>query len=125
MLKLLWVGCGGFLGSAARYVLGGWLNRLAARALFPYETLIINGIGCLTIGVLAGLIESRGVLTPETRLFVLVGILGGFTTFSSFGYETFQLLRDGETVAGAVNVLSQVFLGIGAVFAGHALSRLL
>jgi CrcB protein len=125
MLRLLWVGCGGFLGSAARYLLGGWLNRLAARALFPYETLVINAAGCLAIGFLAGLIETRGVLGPEARLFVLVGILGGFTTFSSFGYETFQLLRDGEALAGTVNVVLQVVLGIGAVFAGHVFSRLL
>ena len=125
MLKTLWVGCGGFLGSAARYLAGGLLNRLAPQALFPYETLAINVSGCLAIGFLAGLAELRGIFTPESRAFLLIGVLGGFTTFSTFGYETFQLLRDGQWLSGAMNVLLQVALGIGAVWAGTVLSRLL
>jgi CrcB protein len=124
MLKTLWVGCGGFLGSAARYLLGDWLNRMAPQALFPFETLIINVSGCLAIGLLAGLSESRGILHPEMRVFLLIGVLGGFTTFSTFGYETFQLLRDGEWISGAANALLQVILGLAAVWAGNVLSRL-
>ncbi|HEV8376030.1 MAG TPA: fluoride efflux transporter CrcB [Candidatus Polarisedimenticolia bacterium] len=123
MLKSLWVGLGGFLGSTARYWLGGFLNRLSPQALFPYETLVINLSGCLGIGLLAGLAEFRGVLSPELRLFLLVGILGGFTTFSSFGYETFQLLRDGEIVSAGLNVTLHCVLGIVAVWGGYTLAR--
>jgi fluoride exporter len=124
MLKSLWVGVGGFLGSSARYLLGGWLNQLAPRALFPYETLVINVTGCLGIGLLAGLAEFRGVFAPELRLFLLVGILGGYTTFSTFGYETFQLLRDGELFLAGLNVALQAGIGVAAVWGGYALARL-
>ena len=124
MLKTLWVGCGGFLGSAARYLLGGLLNRMAPQALVPFETLVINVSGCLAIGLLAGFAETRGVFSPEARAFLLIGILGGFTTFSTFGYETLQLFRDGQWLSGALNVTLQVVLGLGAVWTGHVLSRL-
>jgi CrcB protein len=125
MLKTLWVGCGGFLGSAARYLLGGVLNRLAPQALFPYETLVINVSGCLAIGLLSGLAEDRGVFSPETRAFLLIGVIGGFTTFSTFGHETFQLLREYQWIPGAMNVILQLVLGLAAVWAGHVVSRLL
>ena len=124
MLKTLWVGCGGFLGSVARYLLGGLLNRMAPQALFPFETLVINVSGCLAIGWRAGGAEARGVFSPEARAFLLIGILGGFTTFSTFGYETLQLFRDGQWLSGTLNVTLQVVLGLGAVWTGHVLSRL-
>ena len=81
-------------------------------------------LGCFTIGLLAGLAESRGVFAGATRAFLFIGVLGGFTTFSSFGYETFQLLRDGQRATAAASSACQVVLGIGAVWAGHALSGL-
>jgi len=124
MLKGVWVGIGGFLGSVMRYWLGGFLNQLSPRALFPYETLVINVSGCLGIGLLAGLAEFRGVLSPELRLFLMVGILGGFTTFSTFGYETFQLLREGDLLLAGLNVALQGTLGLIAVWAGYSLARL-
>ena len=124
MLKSVWVGLGGFLGAAARYHLGGLLNDLSPGFLFPYETLVINVSGCLGIGLLAGLAEFRGLFSPELRLFLMVGILGGFTTFSTFGYETFQLMRDGEMLFAGLSVILQVLLGLAAVWAGYALARL-
>jgi CrcB protein len=124
VVKTLWVGIGGFLGSGARYWLGGLLNKLSPAALFPYETLVINVSGCLGIGLLAGLAEFRGVLSPEMRLFLMVGVLGGFTTFSTFGYETFQLLRDGAILPASLNIGLQCGLGIGAVWCGYAFARL-
>ena len=124
MGKGLLVGLGGFIGSMLRYELGGMLNRLKQGAAFPYETLVINVLGCLAIGVLAGLSESRGIFSGSTRAFLFIGVLGGFTTFSTFGYETFQLLRDGQRGPAMVSVALQIVLGIGAVWAGHALSRL-
>jgi CrcB protein len=119
------VGLGGFLGSVLRYGLGGWVGRLKLGWTFPIETLLINVVGCAAIGLLSGMSESRGVLSGTTRAFLFIGLLGGFTTFSAFGYETFQLLRDGQWPAAAASTGLQVVLGIGAVWAGHALARLL
>ncbi len=123
MQRLLLAGLGGFLGSALRYGLGGWLARVKGGAEFPWETLVINVGGCLVIGALAALAETRGLFSGATRVFVFVGIIGGFTTFSTFGYETFQLLREGQLAAAAASVGLQVVLGIGAVWAGYALVR--
>jgi CrcB protein len=124
MTKTLLAGCGGFLGSIARYLLGGAVHRLVQAPVFPFGTLLVNVSGCLAIGVLGSLADLRGILSPEARVFLLIGVLGGFTTFSSFGYETFQLLRDGETLPALLNVALQLGLGLGAVWAGNAVTRL-
>jgi CrcB protein len=125
MDKLLWAGAGGFIGSALRYGLGGLLARGRAGGSFPIETLVINVLGCLVIGALAGLSEARGLFSGATRVFWFVGVLGGFTTFSAFGYETFQLLRDGQWPAAMGSVALQIVLGIGGVWAGHGVARAL
>jgi len=122
--KVLLVGVGGFLGSVLRYEIGGLVGRVKAGWTFPLETLLINVIGCLVLGFLAGLNESRGVLSGSTRAFLFIGLLGGFTTFSTFGYETFQLMRDGQWQVASVSTALQVGLGIGGVWAGDALARL-
>ena len=124
MERVLLVGAGGALGSMMRYLLGGWVGRLKAGWTFPLETLLINVSGCLVIGFLAGLSESRGVFTGSTRAFLFIGVLGGYTTFSTFGYETFQLIRDAQWPAAATSVALQVGLGLGGVWAGHSLARL-
>ena len=123
MERILWAGVGGFIGSALRYGLGGWLARIKGGATFPWETLVINVAGCLVLGILAALAETRGLFAGTTRVFVFIGILGGFTTFSTFGYETFQLLREGQHAAAAASVSLQVVLGIAAVWAGHSAVR--
>jgi fluoride exporter len=87
-------------------------------------TLAVNVLGCLVIGFLGGLAEARQVLTPEGRLFLMLGFLGGFTTFSSFGYETLSLARGGEGTRALVNVALHLVLGLSAVVAGQQLSRL-
>ena len=124
MEKLLLVGLGGFLGATLRYGIGGLIGRLKAGWTFPLETLLINVAGCLAIGALTGWAESRGVFSGATRAFLFIGVLGGFTTFSSFGYETFQLMRDGQWSPAMLSVALQVVLGLGAVWAGHRLSLL-
>jgi CrcB protein len=124
MGRVLLVGVGGFLGSVLRYVIGGWAARMKAGWTFPIETLLINVAGCVLIGFLAGLSESRGIFSGSTRAFLFIGVLGGFTTFSTFGYETFQLIRDAQWPAAAASVGLQVGLGLGGVWAGSALSRL-
>src|SRR5262245_7826616 len=123
MTKVLLVGMGGFLGSALRYLLGGVLTRLKAGWTFPLETLVINVLGCLVIGWLAGLSESRGLFSGTTRAFLFIGVLGGFTTYSTFGYETFQLMRDSQWVTAALSGGLQLALGMGAVWVGHAMAR--
>lgn len=93
--------------------------------MFPLGTFVVNVLGCLVIGYLMQLSESRGVLQGEWRLFVFVGLLGGFTTFSSFGIETFQLIRDGEYIFATANAVGQVVLGLMFVWLGVILARLL
>jgi CrcB protein len=123
MEKVLWGGVGGFLGSTLRYGLGGLVARMKAGWTFPLETLVINVLGCLVLGVLAGLAESRGLFAGTTRAFLFIGVLGGFTTFSTFGYETFQLMRDGQWAAAVLSTALQVVLGVGGVWAGHVIAR--
>ncbi len=121
MTLALLVGTGGFLGSVARYLLSGWVQRIAQDSWFPYGTMTVNITGCLVIGLLAGLAESRGILSPNSRAFLLVGVLGGFTTFSSFSYDTVSLFSGGRTVAAVLNVAAQVLLGITATLLSYNL----
>lgn len=123
MENIILVGTGGFVGSVARYLMGGWVYRLVKAPLLPYGTLAVNFLGCLVIGFLGGLSESRQVFSAETRLFLFIGVLGGFTTFSTFGFETFSLARDGEFLAASGNVVAQVVFGLGAVWLGNVFSR--
>ena len=115
---------GGFLGASARYLLGGAIYRWLP-ATFPWATFVINVTGCFGIGFVVALAEERMILGPTTRLFLTVGVLGGYTTFSSFGYETMALLRESSFGAAAFNVLAQVALGLLAVGAGAAAARIL
>lgn len=122
MLTLLFVALGGAAGSISRYALGGWTQTVAGTS-FPIGTLVVNLLGCLVIGVLVGLGETHKFLTPHTRALLVVGFLGGFTTFSSFGYETFALLRDGRMAWALSNVGVQVAVGLLAVAAGYTAAR--
>lgn len=125
MINILLVGAGGFIGSVFRHICGKTVHTLVQQyPWFPFGTLTVNVIGCLLIGFLAGLSESRHLFSPEARLFVFVGFIGGFTTFSSFGYETFILARDVQFSAALANVGLQLVIGIGAVWLGNILSRM-
>lgn len=124
MEKIWLVGLGGFLGAVLRYGVGGWIGRWKAGWTFPIETLVINVLGCLVLGLLAGLAEARGVFSSSTRVFLFIGLLGGFTTYSTYGYESFQLLRGGQWADAALSTTLQMVLGIGGVWAGHSLARL-
>jgi len=116
--RFIWVGIGGFAGSVARY----WLSALVQARFgtgFPFGTLAVNVLGCLAIGVLAGLGEGRMPLPPETRALLLVGLLGGFTTFSAFGNDTIDLARAQQLPLAVLNVAAQVALGLSAVWLGR------
>lgn len=123
MTNLLLVGIGGFIGSILRYLASGWVQQISRSVEFPYGTLAVNLVGCFIIGVLAQLADARGMFTGETRAFVFIGVLGGFTTFSSFGNETLNLLRDGETLPALANASAHVVLGLGAVWLGRAVAH--
>lgn len=125
MIKLLLVGVGGFIGAISRYALGGLVYRLLSDPWMPYGTLACNLIGCLAIGFLGGLGEFRQIWNPEIRLFIFIGLLGGFTTFSSLGYETFGLIREGQLLPAFLNVAISCVLGLILVWLGWNLSRLL
>ena len=116
---MILVGVGSFLGGILRYGLSTWVHRVLDNPWFPYGTLSVNAVGCLVIGFLAGLAETRMAFTPETRLFLFVGILGGFTTFSSFALETFSLARDTQNMAALINIGLQLILGLLAVWIGN------
>ena len=122
MGKILWVGFGGFFGSIGRYLLSGYIQHLMKGTGFPYGTLVVNLIGCLLIGFLSQWVGARGFLSPETRLFIFMGLLGGFTTFSTFSNETMNLWQAGESVAALSNVAVHVVLGLGAAWLGHVLA---
>ena len=104
MIKLLLIGTGGFIGSIFRYLISGSVQAVSHSITFPYGTLAVNVIGCFLIGFLSELAETRSLFSPDTRAFLIVGILGGFTTFSAFGNETMNLLRDGEGALAMMNV---------------------
>ena len=115
------VAAGGALGSAARYLLSGWLLHHSLTWRFPLGTFVVNILGCLVIGVLGGLVVKEDCFPSQLRLFLFTGIAGGFTTFSAFGLETFYLLRRSEfLVAGSYIVLS-VMVGLLALWGGFSL----
>jgi fluoride exporter len=120
LINILLVGIGGALGSIFRYLLGTWTQTASRSIDFPYGTLAVNLIGCFVIGFLSQLAEARGAFTSESRALVFVGVLGGFTTFSSFGNDTVNLLRDGETFNALANVGTNVILGLMLVWLGRA-----
>ena len=124
LINAAMVGSGGFIGALARYGLSGLVHRQVPFATFPYGTMAVNLMGCCAIGVIAGLAESRQLFGPEFRAFALIGLLGGFTTFSTFGYETFAMLRDAEYLRVAANVGVHVILGLALVLLGYALTTL-
>lgn len=124
MHKLLFVGVGGFTGAISRYVSLALAVRLFGSRAFPYGTMLVNLTGCFLLGLGLGLATSREILSPETRLLLFTGFLGSFTTYSTFGYESFILAREGSFVASALNVFFHILLGLAAVWAGDYLSRL-
>lgn len=121
-MTYLWIGVGGAVGAMARYALG---DALAARfgRDFPYGTLVVNLTGSLLIGLILTLLLDRGMANSTSRQLLVVGVLGGYTTFSSFSYETMTLLQDGRPARAALYVASSVLLGLAACYAGFLLAR--
>lgn len=124
MFNILIVGIGGFIGSVLRYLVSGWVQHFSNSLDFPYGTLAVNLIGCFVIGILGELAEARGILASETRLLVFIGLLGGFTTFSSFGNDTLNLARSGQMFNALANVAANVMFGLLLVWLGRTLAYL-
>lgn len=127
-MKLNWlniaaVGSGGFVGASLRYLLSLYAQSRFPESGFPYGTLFVNLLGCLLIGFLAGLFELKSWGHAETRLFLFVGVLGGFTTFSTFSHETFLLWENGKVLFSLMNMGIQVFAGLFFVWLGYLLLR--
>ncbi len=123
MLRFFVIALGGAIGTLLRYVMGGLDYRFSG-GVFPISTLVVNVTGSLAIGFLWG-ITDRFNFSPNVRMFVFLGILGGYTTFSTFSLETFNLMRDGEYRIALMNVFFSVILSIGAVFLGYFVSKTL
>ena len=125
LYKLLAIGSGGFLGAISRYLLSTLVQNQLKPEQFPVGIFVVNIIGCLLIGFLAGLFELKAWMHIELRLFVFVGLLGGFTTFSTFANDTFLLGKQGEMLAALINAGGQVLIGLLCVWLGYLLIRLL
>jgi fluoride exporter len=123
VVKFLWLSGAGALGTLARYGLAGLVQHLHESG-FPWGTLVVNSLGCFLFGIVWTLAEERLVIGGETRLIVLVGFMGAFTTFSTYAFETSAMLRDAEWMLAAANVLSQNMLGVLCFFLGAATGRI-
>ena len=123
MINVLLVGAGGFIGAVSRYGVTLGIARLVQQPSFPWGVLAANVLGSLIIGALAGIAEARGAFSNEARLFLFIGVLGGFTTFSAITNDTLAMLRGANYVGALGNVGLSLALGLTVVAAGYALGR--
>jgi fluoride exporter len=123
LAKLLLIAAGGAVGAVSRYALSGVVQNRAAESTFPWGTMVVNVAGCLAIGFLWILIAEKSVLSPRWQLLLATGLLGAFTTFSTFSLETVELINKGQWLTAGGNVAGSVVLGLAAVVGGMALAR--
>ncbi len=122
VIRLCSIGAGGFIGAVLRYLVSGWVQDRSGSIIFPYGTAAVNLIGCFIIGLLTFLVETRSFFSVETRAFILIGLLGSFTTFSTFGNETLVLIRSGRMDLAALYAGGQVVIGVFMVWFGRLLA---
>jgi CrcB protein len=122
MLKWFLIAGGGALGSMMRYAVQGWVQRLGS-GTFPIGTLAVNLSSCLVIGLLAGMLAGPQLIREEYRIGLTVGVLGGYSTFSTFGLESFNLANDGELRLALLNMIVSCAVGFAAVWLGYRISE--
>ena len=121
MKEVVFVGAGGFIGASLRYIASVWFSQFS-RFGFPLGTFIVNFIGCTVLGIFVGIGFSRATTLP-LREFITIGILGGFTTFSAFGLESFELLKSGQLIITLIYIMGSVVLGISGIGLGVFIAR--
>ena len=122
-MNLLLIAIGGALGSVARYLFSSFVLR-ATGSLLPVGTFAVNLLGCVIFGGIAGAAaQQRFILTPEGRAFLFIGVLGGFTTFSTYAYESVLLMRDGQFAAAAFNIVGQVVAGLAGLWVAYVITN--
>lgn len=114
LLNLLIVGCGGFIGAVLRFTLSDYIHNMLDNR-FPYGTFAVNIIGSFLLGFMMYMIQTKGYFTPETRTFITIGLLGAFTTYSTFAFESYQLIIGQRYLAATVNITIQLFIGLVAI----------
>ena len=119
MMRLIYVGLGGFIGAILRYLVSGWAQDISNSIFFPFGTLTVNVLGCFFLGFLTQLFENHVIASPEIRLLLLVGLLGSFTTFSTFNNETLNLIQEQKLFLAMTNISVQLILGLSAGFLGR------
>ncbi|HEV8537611.1 MAG TPA: fluoride efflux transporter CrcB [Bacteroidota bacterium] len=124
MVNGLWVFLGGGIGAAARYLLSGWIHELTG-STFPYGTFTENALGCFLIGLFMTGPDEHFLVDPSLRIFLTIGVLGGFTTFSTFSYETISMMRDAEYFFASVNIASTLVACLGATYLGALLGKVI
>jgi len=122
-MNILLVFAGGGIGAVARYWMQGIVYRFV-NGMFPYGTVAVNVLGCFVIGLLVTGMEDRFMVNPSLRIFMTIGILGGFTTFSSFSFETIALLQEGEVLFGMLNILASIVICLSATYIGVIIGKL-
>ena len=121
-MNLVIIGIGGFIGAIARYVIASWIGQKWGRS-FPLGTFVINVSGSFFIGLTMTLLTEKFMVNPQWRLLLVVGFLGAYTTFSTFEYESGNLLKDGEWMLASMNVALSVFLGFAALKLGEVIAK--
>lgn len=122
--KIIWLALAGAFGTIARYLFGGFVDRIYGGS-FPLGTLAVNVLGCFLFGLVWHLAENRLLIRPETRFYILTGFMGAFTTFSTYAFDTTKMLKEAQWMGAVLNHAAQTCLGVGAVFLGIGLGKLL
>jgi CrcB protein len=125
MKEIVIIGMGGFAGAIARYVLGGAIHEWSGKSVFPWGTIIVNVLGCFCFGLIASLMTERQIIDPALHSMVFIGVLGAFTTFSTFSNDTIRLLDAKVHWLAWANMIVSVLAGFGALLLGKLVGKVL